>query len=355
MKKIIALTILAGVLLLSLAQAQIPNGYYDPAKNLTGTPLRLALHGIIDNHTSITYNSIPTYFKTTDSKSNGKVWDIYSDVPNGTLPYEYSYTSADQCGNYSKEGDCFNREHSWPQSWFNSASPMVSDLFHIYPTDGYVNGKRANFPYGEVAAASYTSQNGGKLGPCSFTGYGGTVFEPIDEYKGDLARSYFYMCTRYYTEDASWIATPMTNKAELEPWAVNLLLKWHHQDTVSAKEIDRNNAIYLIQDNRNPYIDHPEYADSIWIATPSSVNELEKVNLEIALLPNPANNTVTLLLSNSTVKLTGLYLYDCVGRIVTLNVQAFNELNVQELPSGFYFLKAEFVEGEVMKKLVVEH
>ena len=242
--------------------AQIPTGYYSTATGLTGTPLRLALHNIIDNHSVKSYSSLMGYYQTTDVKPNGKVWDMYSDVPNGTPPY--SFTFSQTCGNYSNEGDCFNREHSWPQSWFNSSSPMVSDLFHVYPTDGKVNGLRSNYPYGEVTTPTSTTLNGSKLGPCSFPGYTGTVFEPIAEYKGDFARTYFYMCTRYYTEDTGWQTNDMIIGASLKPWALELMKKWNQQDPVSAKEIARNNNVYAIQGNRNPFIDHPEYACMVW-------------------------------------------------------------------------------------------
>ncbi len=242
--------------------AQIPAGYYNTATGLTGTPLRAALHNIIDNHSVKSYGSLYTYYQTTDKKLSGKVWDMYSDVPNGIPPYDFNFSQT--CGNYSKEGDCFNREHSWPQSWFNSNSPMVSDLFHVYPTDGKVNGIRSNYPYGEVNNPTTTTLNGSKLGPCSFPGYTGTVFEPLDEYKGDFARTYFYMCTRYYTEDSGWLTNDMIIGASLKPWALELMKKWNQQDPVSAKEIARNNAVYVIQGNRNPFIDHPEYACIIW-------------------------------------------------------------------------------------------
>lgn len=242
--------------------AQIPANYYNSATGLTGTPLRSALHQIIDNHTVKSYSFLYTIYTTSDIKPNGKVWDMYSDVPNGTPPYTFNFGQT--CGNYSNEGDCYNREHSWPQSWFNSSSPMVSDAFHVYPTDGKVNGIRSNYPYGEVTVPSTTTLNGSKLGPCSFPGYTGTVFEPIDEYKGDFARTYFYMCTRYYTEDSGWQTNDMITGANLKPWALELMKKWNQQDPVSAKEIARNNAVYTHQGNRNPFIDHPEYACMIW-------------------------------------------------------------------------------------------
>mgnify|MGYP003969858621 CR=1 FL=1 len=190
------------LLIISSTLAQIPTGYYDTAEGLSGEGLRLALHNIIDDHNVQSYSSLWTHFQSTDKKPNNKVWDMYSDVPGGTPPYEYTFGS-DQCGNYGGESDCYNREHSWPKSWFNNASPMNSDLFHLYPTDGYVNGMRSNYPFGEVS--------------------------------------------------------------DLKEWAVDMLLDWHEADPVSEKEIDRNNAVYDIQDNRNPFIDHPEWVDCIWV------------------------------------------------------------------------------------------
>ncbi len=237
--------------------------YYDGAYKLYGNALRSALHSIIKGHTSVTYDALWTHFQTTDKKTNGKVWDMYSDIPGGTPPYEYTFIS-NQCGNYSGENSCYNREHSWPKSWFNDLTPSYSDLFHLFPTDGYVNGKRSNYNYGNVSSPTWTSQNGSKLGPNTFPGYSGIVFEPINAYKGDFARGHMYMSVRYFTEDAGWATSDGTNKSELLPWYANLLFSWHTLDTVSEKEINRNNAIFTIQKNRNPFIDHPEFAAEIW-------------------------------------------------------------------------------------------
>lgn len=261
MKNITLLLVLAVSMYTSFGQ--IPAGYYNGTENLSGTDLRQALHNIIDNHTSVSYTSLWTHYQSTDKKSNNYVWDMYSDVPGGTPAYNFSFGS-DQCGNYSQEGDCYNREHSWPQSWFNSGSPMKTDMFHVVPSDGYTNGQRGSYPYGEVSSATWTSTNGSKKGSCVYPGYSGTVFEPIDEYKGDFARGFFYMSTRYYTEDGSWQTNSMVDGADILPWAQNLLMEWHIDDPVSTKEINRNNGIYAIQNNRNPYIDHPEFAVEIF-------------------------------------------------------------------------------------------
>ena len=252
------------VLVSVIAQAQIPDGYYDNATGKTGDVLKTALHGIIAGHTTITYQQIWSAFWTTDNKGDNVVWDMYSDGANYTYNY-YTGNVNDQCGEYDSEGDCFNREHSWPQSWFSNDNTPTTDLHHIFPTDGYVNSQRSNFPFGEVQYASWTSKNGSKLGTCkSSLGYTGTVFEPIDEYKGDFARALMYMSVRYYGEDSSWGNSGMTNKSVIKDWAIDMLINWSDNDPVSQKEIDRNNAVYVIQKNRNPFIDHPEYAHAIW-------------------------------------------------------------------------------------------
>jgi endonuclease I len=265
------------IILSFTASGQIPPGYYDSAEGLTGQQLRAALQSIIDNHVEQTYESIWTHFQTTDDKMNGKVWDMYSDIPGGNPTYTFTFI-ADQCGNYAAEGDCYNREHSFPKSWFNDAPPMVTDLFHIYPTDGYVNGKRSNYPYGEVGNISWISTNGSKVGVSSYTGYSGVVFEPIDEYKGDFARTYFYIITRYMNMVESW-SSDMLSGNDFATWAKEMLLEWDENDPVSQKEIDRNNAVYQLQDNRNPFIDHPEFTGIIW-GTPSGIPDTEKQDIK---------------------------------------------------------------------------
>ena len=269
MKKII-LIFLVNLCLISV-YSQIPAGYYNATTGLTGVALKQALHNIIKNHTVLSYTpGIWNAFYSTDDKPNVTVWDMYSDIPNGTAngnpPYVYQFGS-NQCGiqGVTAEGQCYSREHSWPKSWFGDIPPMNTDLFHIFPVDQYVNNKHNNYPYGKVGTPSWTSLNGSNFGPSVTPGYTGNVFEPIDQYKGDFARAYFYMETRYYTEDTGWPGSPMAVGSQLLPWAQDMMLQWAAMDTVSQKEIDRNNDIYAnYQHNRNPFIDHPEYATSIW-------------------------------------------------------------------------------------------
>jgi endonuclease I len=281
--------------------AQIPPGYYDPATGLSGQELQSALHNIIKNHNSVSYSSLISYFESTDKKPDNTVWDMYSDVPGGNPPYVYLYNSGDECGNYNSEGDCFNREHSWPKSWFGGeVMPMYSDLFHLYPTDGYVNNRRDNYPYGEVGQAQWTSQNGSKLGNCTWPGYSGIVFEPVDEYKGDFARSYFYMSVRYYTEDTGWPGSPMTTGSQLKDWALGMMIGWNEQDPVSQKETDRNNAVFLIQNNRNPFIDHPEYSYLIW-GTGTGISHAHD-SKRLTIYPNPADDYCNIILPDHSFK-----------------------------------------------------
>ncbi len=156
MKKTLFLLLSLSIALFATAQ---PSNYYNSANGLTGNQLKAALHNIVKGHTSITYGQLWDAFWSTDNKGNGVVWDMYSDRPNGNPPYTYSL-GQDQCGNYNGEGDCYNREHSWPSSWFNDQSTPRTDLHHIFPVDGWVNNKRSNFAFGEVGSASWTSQNG---------------------------------------------------------------------------------------------------------------------------------------------------------------------------------------------------
>jgi len=251
--------------------AQPPAGYYTPANGLSGLPLKTALYNIIKGHTSITYNQLYTSYQTTDILPGNKVYDMYSVNADSTANYFFTHGTA-QCGTYNSEGDCYNREHSTPASWINDAYPMYSDLFNVYPTDGYVNNRRSNFPLANVATVTWTSSNGTKLGTPADTTNIGNVFEPIDSYKGDFARSFFYMATRYENIVAGWHSNSpqaaavyaANNGLVFKPWYVTMLLAWSALDPVSQKEINRNNAVYAIQNNRNPYIDHPEYINAIW-------------------------------------------------------------------------------------------
>jgi len=254
-------------LLFSLqARAVIPTGYYNSTDGLMKVALKTSLYNIIKGHTSLSYADLWNAFQTTDKRADGKVWDIYSNNTNFIF-------ITNQCGNYSGEGSCYNREHSFPKSWFGGeVAPMYTDLFHLYPSDGYVNGVRSNYPFGNVSNVSYSSNNSySLLGTSSESGSSLTVFEPADELKGDMARTYFYMVTRYENLVASWKSNPNTEMLAgnaypaLSNWAIQVLLEWSRLDPVSTKEKNRNDAIYTnFQHNRNPFIDYPSLAEYVW-------------------------------------------------------------------------------------------
>ena len=304
MKKIYSFLLL---LFITVSFAQIPSGYYNTATG-TGYTLKTQLYNIIKGHTDNGYAGLYTTYQTSDVdnfyENDGTVLDMYSENPSGTDPYNYSTGTTQRCGNYSVEGDCYNREHIIPQSVFNESSPMVSDAHFITPTDGKVNGMRSNYPHGTVSSATYTSQNGSKLGSSSVSGYSGTVFEPVNAFKGDIARMYFYFATRY-ENTVSGYSFPMFDGSANKVFTtafLNVLLAWHAQDPVSAREIARNNAIYGRQNNRNPYIDHPEYVNQIWGGTsstdsqaptaPTSLASTSKTSTSITLAWNASTDNV---------------------------------------------------------------
>ncbi len=282
MKKILnfILVLFLSIALFSIATVHTiaADDYYASITATSGENLQEQLTSLIYEHNDIGYNGLWNAYKKTDIKpgTTNTIWDMYSNCNFDA--------DKNRAGNYKKEGDAFNREHSVPQSWFSEASPMKADLFHVYPTDGYVNNRRSNFPFGEVSNPTYTSGNGSKLGKSSFEGYSGTVFEPIDEYKGDFARTYFYMSTCYANKVGGWGSGANVvftgSFPHLTKYAVDLFAKWNAMDPVSEKEINRNNAVFKIQKNRNPFIDHPEYVAAIYDSKYNQEVEVDEAKVQ---------------------------------------------------------------------------
>jgi endonuclease I len=342
---------------------QIPPGYYDNAEGLSGYPLKTALFNIIKDHEDQGYSALWDLFQAADKlppeltnsgSATDIIWDIYSYNPDGPNPYEF-VAGTNQCGNYNSEGDCYNREHSFPKSWFNNVKPMANDAMHILPTDGYVNGRRGNNPYSEVGNASWTSQNGSKLGTSNVPGYSGTAFEPIDEFKGDIARIYFYMATRYEDIIAGWEENSESSDAVLdgtddhvyETWYLNLMVKWHTEDPVSEKEQIRNESIYIFQHNRNPYVDHPEYVSLIWV-DPTAVKDHPQ--WQVNVFPNPVSESLhidytgTMPVEYSIFSITGRKIKE--GMLRNSN----NTIPVKSFPRGLYLIIVRNTDGKMIYK-----
>ncbi|NML70781.1 endonuclease I [Chryseobacterium sp. RP-3-3] len=279
------------------AFAQIPLGYYDGTAGLTGYPLKTKLSQIITGgHLDKGYNLLWTAYGTTDRddtyENDNTILDFYSENPSGTDPYTFQYSTG-QCGSggFQVEGDCYNREHLLPQSFFYSASPMKNDIHFIVPTDGWVNTMHSDLPYGEVFDPLKISLNGSKRGDNTFPGYSDKVFEPLDEFKGDIARMLLYFVTRYENQLPgfnSTAASPLDGSTDrgFKEWYLNMLLYWNSKDPVSQREINRNNASYTYQGNRNPFIDHPDFINQIWTSTltvdteaPSQVINIHTTNI----------------------------------------------------------------------------
>lgn len=254
--------------------AQPSATYYSSANGQSGDALRTALMNIIDGHTVVSYDNLKELYKYSDTKENdadtrNMLIDIYSEC---TYTPGSAYCGSGSCGGY-------NREHSVPKSWFNKESPMYSDAFHLYPTSCYVNSYRGNYALGECSGGEKCTSNGmtealGRRGNCTYPGYSAVVYEPDDKYKGDLARTYFYMATRYADQCSSWSGGMFgSDNNGFQTWAINMLLEWHRADPVSEKEKIRNEAIFgntkyntgaYKQGNRNPFIDYPCLAEYIW-------------------------------------------------------------------------------------------
>lgn len=225
-----------------------------------GAALKTALYNLIKNHQQISYGSGTSStwgaFYTTDAViENGqrRVLDMYSN--------EKRYF-----GSKGSAVSGMNIEHSVAKSWWGGGkNNAYCDLHHLNPSDQNANSRKSNYPLGELTSVSW--DNGVTfVGKANIDGSSQNAYEPCDEYKGDFARTFMYMFTCYQdlTWEYTWMNYENSTYPTLKPWAVELLLKWHKQDPVSEKEVNRNNAVYAVQGNRNPYIDYPQLADYVW-------------------------------------------------------------------------------------------
>ncbi|MGV3696013.1 endonuclease [Flavobacterium sp.] len=340
----------------------IPVGYYNSATG-TGYVLKTQLFNIINGHNDRGYGGLYTTYLTSDVdnyyEANGTMLDMYTENPTGT-ECEFVYGGGLQDDGTLGNAECerYNREHLVPQSVFGQNNfPMYSDAHFVVPSDKYVNAQRGDLPFSRVNGAGTAYSNGSKRGSNLNSGYSagytGQVFEPINEFKGDIARMLLYFATRYEDQVATWNYTMFNNTSNqvFTTQAINVLLTWHLNDPVSTREISRNDAVYARQNNRNPFIDHPEYAMRIWgsLLNTESFNPLN----DISVFPNPSSDVVNI--STAAV-------IDQI-EVITINGQVLQQINnpafensqytINNLPKGFYFLKLSSETNSVTKKVLI--
>lgn len=252
-------------LLVAAASADIPAGYYYKTDGLKKEALKSALNDIASNGIFLAYGGGAGYtwqgfYYTDRNEADSTVIDMYSNE-------KFKFTYTDGKPDFAAvEG--MHIEHSLPKSWWGSVMyNSYKDLNHLFPAEGRINSAKNDLPLGIVGEA--TSDNGvSKVGKNTFRtdDYAGNCFEPADDYKGDFARAYFYMATVYEEFADIWQSPMMDNNTYpvWKDWALELLLQWHRADPVSQKELDRQEAVYTIQGNRNPFIDYPELVEYIW-------------------------------------------------------------------------------------------
>lgn len=346
MRKIYLLLLLFPLLVIAQPSAT----YYNAAVGKSDAALKTQLYSIISSgYVDKGYDYLYTIYQTSDNTSTGNVWDMYS-----TCTWSHGVK---KCGNYSVVCDCYNREHSIPQSWFNEASPMRNDAFHVYPTDGKVNGQRSNYPFGECSGGNTLSGGKGRLGSSTFAGYSGTVFEPADEYKGDFARTYFYFATRYQNIMTSIGGDSFDNTTypSLSSWSIALFLKWHRQDPVSQKEKDRCNAVAGYQKNRNPFIDYPELAEHIWGTKKgipwSLTSGIDELKISFSISPNPVQSVLNIKSDEANLHYT---IFNLNGQtLIQDDLNGRTSISTEQLENGMYLLQLSSGQRKSIQKFIV--
>jgi len=265
----------------SLFFGQIPNGYYDDAQGLTGEVLKTELNNIIKDHTEFPYTSSAT-----------DVWDILKETdkdPNNPNNVILLYSGWSKNGEEEYDGgNGWNREHVWAKSHgdFGNTIGPGTDVHALRPCDVSVNSARSNRWFAECST-EYIDGDGATGCYTSSTEW---VWKPNENVKGDVARMIFYMATRYEGDgmepDLQIIDYLPSNNNTSDPVHAKLsdLLLWHMQDPVDDWERNRNNIIYYdYQNNRNPFIDQPEFAELIWgdLSGSTSLNASKKTLIKI--------------------------------------------------------------------------
>ncbi|MDE6029305.1 MAG: endonuclease [Clostridiales bacterium] len=248
--------------------------YYSAITATSGNQLLGQVHDLI--------TTTHTYYTSYDDCKNTKYIYLTDPGPNGGALEFYTQRSV---MSFSGNPGTWNREHVWCKSLSNGMWTSVSggtrnggtDLHHIRPAEGSLNSTRSSYKFGEANGGKEAWMKDTSKGNVAVGGHiGNSAFEPLDNVKGDVARIVFYVYTHYNTYANVYGTTNGSGGAfgtlkftnvmapNSEASAIKLLLEWNASDPVDQIEITRNNEVYKIQGNRNPFIDHPEYANAIW-------------------------------------------------------------------------------------------
>jgi len=333
----------------------IPTGYYANLEGKKTAELKTAAFLDIKTHISLKYDDMWSYFPKTDflPSTPTEIWDMYSN----NIVFFSAHSTID-------------KEHCVPNSWWGGPTVdneyAYGDLMNLYPSNNSINRSKGNNPLSEVGATTPAGNNGvSKSGTSITVGYSGSGFEPADEYKGDFARTYFYMATCY--QDYTTWRSDSTGEYEItggvypsfQPWAIPLLLKWNRMDPVSEKELERNETVYTLQHNRNPFIDYPQLVEYIWgnmkdstfsFATATGIER--PVTRKLSIYPNPAKDHVQLNFDEN-VGTFHYSIYSMTGYLVSSGKTAEHSIDVSNLKSGIYSCVVETVSERLVSRLII--
>jgi len=349
--------------------AAIPAGYYSNLEGKITAELKTELHTIICQDTThyLRYGAgtgftWQGFYSTDRDLTNNEVIDMYSDSQRF---FDVNYIAL----GYKGFGMTIQIEHSVPKSWWgcdiDHPDCAALDLNHMYPSDGTYNNYKSNNPLGVVTGTLVHTNGVSKIGIGTYSGYTGTVFEPADQYKGDFARSYFYIATAYQHYVNKWVPTATGIMMEantyptLKPWAIGLLLEWSRMDPVSDKEKSRVENVFDIQKNRNPFIDFPQLAEYIWGNMKDSVFHLTAVTgfdtpvtRRLSISPNPATDQIQLNFDQRA----GTFhyaIYSMTGSVVLSGNTDSPSITVSGLRSGVYSCMVDSGADKLVSKLII--
>ena len=332
MKKMRKIFILIITLIISnLSFSQIPSGYYNGTEGLSGSELKSILNNIIDGHLEYSYNDLRDF-----------ILEETDEDPYNSNNIILLYTGRSQAkSTFGGGANDWNREHVWAKSHgdFGNNPPCGTDAHHIRPTDASVNSTRGHLDFDNGGTAIYD------MGDLAGYRINNVSWEPKDEVKGDVARMIFYMAVRYEGNNGEpdlEVVDYVNTYPEPKHGKLSSLMEWNNADPPDDFEKNRNNVVYSYQQNRNPFIDHPEFVTLIWDPS-ASINELSENTQKYFLSPIPAKNYCYI---NSTFPINEIKnvfsVFDITGKAIDISYSKEGNkirMDISNLSKGIYFVK----------------